>query len=153
MKKQLRNKEIRGLKDFIKEDTLKNANKIEKLEDNNGCFILIEEEPIMFEYENEWVYTLKAIIKKININNYKEVIVDKGAIRFVTGGADIMRPGITKIDIAIKEKEIILIKEETHNKPLAIGCSLFSGEEMQEMNSGKVIKNLHYVSDTIWNKE
>jgi len=151
MKKQLRNKEIRVLKEYIKEEFLNNG-KVERLEDSEGSFILINEEPILFLYDNNWVCTLKAIIKQININNYKEVIVDKGAIRFVTGGADIMRPGIIKIDLAIKEKEIILIREETHNKPLAIGYSLCSGEEMQEMSSGKVIKNLHYVSDTIWNK-
>jgi len=151
MKKQLRNKEIRTLKEYIKEEFLNNG-KVERVEDSEGSFILINKEPTLFLYDNNWVCTLKAIIKQININNYKEVIVDKGAIRFVTGGADIMQPGIIKIDLAIKEKEIILIREETHNKPLAIGYSLCSGEEMQEMSSGKVIKNLHYVSDTIWNK-
>lgn len=153
MKKQLRNKEIRELKDFIKEDELKNTSKIEILEDNDGCFILLDQKPILFKYNDEWIYTLKAIIKKININNYKDIIVDKGAIKFVASGADIMRPGIIKIDLEINKNDFIIIREETHNKALAIGLALFSGEEMQNMNSGKVIKNLHYVSDAIWGKE
>ena len=33
----------------------------------------------------------------------KTVVVDMGAIRFVTNGADVMRPGITKIESTIKK--------------------------------------------------
>ena len=43
-----------------------------------------------------------------------------------------------------------LIIEETHKKPIAIGTSLISGEEMIENSKGKAIENLHYVGDTIW---
>ena len=48
----------------------------------------------------------------------KTVVVYMGAIRFVTNGADVMRPGITKIEPTIKKNEIIQIVDETHSRAL-----------------------------------
>ena len=45
---------------------------------------------------------------------------------------------------------IISVVDENHGKPLAVGIALFAGEEIRNMASGKVIKNLHYVGDKIW---
>ena len=83
----------------------------------------------------------------------KVVVVDMGAVRFVTKGADIMSPGIVDADDSIVEDDIVIIVEETHNKPLAIGISLITGPEMVENSEGKAIKNIHYVGDAIWNLE
>lgn len=74
-----------------------------------------------------------------------------GAIKFVTSGADIMRPGIVELEEGISKDEIICIIDENNKKPLAIGITLMSGEEIQQATSGKVIKNLHYVGDRLWN--
>ena len=73
-----------------------------------------------------------------------------GAIRFVTNGADIMRPGITKIDPDIKENEIVRIADETHGKTLAVGKALFNAHEMESTKKGKVVKNLHTIKDSVW---
>ena len=43
-----------------------------------------------------------------------------------------------------------MIIDETHGKKLAVGIALFASNEMNSLNSGKVIKNLHYVGDEIW---
>ena len=63
-----------------------------------------------------------------------------GAIRFVSNGADIMSPGIVAADENINPGDIVLIIDETHGKPLAIGISLITGEEMVENDSGKAIE-------------
>ena len=47
----------------------------------------------------------------------------------------------------------VLIIDETHGKPLAIGVSLITGEEMVENDSGKAVETKHYVGDEIWNFE
>jgi PUA domain protein len=150
MRKLLRKKDIRGLKGLIKTDLLKKT-RFEYLKDKEGEFIFIDEQIALFKHQGKWVLTLHSIIKGLNEASYKEIIVDAGAIKFVANGADIMRPGITKIDNNIEKNEIIVIKEETHNKPLALGMALFDGEEMISATSGKVIKSLHYVGDFIWN--
>ncbi|TFG19442.1 MAG: RNA-binding protein [Promethearchaeota archaeon] len=80
----------------------------------------------------------------------KSVTVDKGAIRFVANGADIMRPGITVIDDTIQKGDIIKIQEETHRRSLAVGMAMFDAAEMQKMTKGKVIKTIHFVNDPVW---
>ena len=84
-------------------------------------------------------------------NILKTITVDMGAVKFVVKGADIMRPGITKIDETIESNDLVTIVDEKHNKPIGIGLALFSGKEMLKVTSGKCVKNLHYVSDKIWN--
>jgi PUA domain protein len=61
-----------------------------------------------------------------------------------------MSPGIVDADTSIEPGETIIIIEEGHNKPLAIGISLITGQEMIDNNKGKAIENLHYVGDEIW---
>ena len=83
----------------------------------------------------------------------KKIVVDKGAIRFVTNGADVMRPGITKIDSSIKKGDIVVIVDENHDRALAIGKSMFDAKQMEVKNSGKVVKNLHTIQDNVWKFE
>ena len=83
----------------------------------------------------------------------KTIVVDKGAIRFVTNGADVMRPGITKIDPLIKKDDIVVIVDENHNRALAIGKSMFDAKQMEDTSSGKVVKNLHTIQDDVWKFE
>ena len=86
--------------------------------------------------------------KKIKL---KTIVVDMGAIRFVTNKADVMRPGITEIDPAIKKGDIVQIVDETHKRALAVGKALYDADKMQKMTEGKVIKNLHTVKkDPVW---
>lgn len=83
----------------------------------------------------------------------KTIIVDFGAVRYVANGADVMRPGITKIDPSIQKGDIVQIREETQNRALAVGKALFDAPEMELKTSGKVIKNLHTIQDSIWDFE
>ena len=83
----------------------------------------------------------------------KKIVVDKGAIRFVANGADIMRPGITKIDSSIKRGDIVVIVDENHDRALAIGKSMLDAKQMEEKKSGKVVQNLHTIQDNVWEFE
>jgi PUA-domain protein len=83
----------------------------------------------------------------------KKIVVDQGAIRFVTNSADIMRPGITKIDPSIKKGDIVVIVDENHDRALAIGKSMLDAKQMEETSSGKVVKNLHTIQDDVWKFE
>ena len=58
---------------------------------------------------------------------------------------------VKRIDPEIKENEIIAIIDETHKKPLSIGKSLLDAETMQNTEKGKVIKNIHWIGDPLWN--
>lgn len=80
----------------------------------------------------------------------KTIVVDMGAIKFVTNGADIMRPGITKIEPTIKKGNIVRISDETHDRILAVGQAMLDADEMEKETSGKVVKNLHTIKDQVW---
>ncbi len=149
MRKLLRKKEIKELNEEIKQlysypDCCSVKEKVE-VRDN---LIYVNDEPAFFTYQDKKVPTLKFLLK----NNFmKKTTVDMGAVKFVTGGADVMRPGITKIDEDIQKDDLVAVIDETHSKPLAVCQSMFSGEEIQNMTSGKVLKNIHYIGDDIWN--
>ena len=147
MKKALRNKEIKELVRQIEENYSIKFSRKEKFELDENT-LLINNHPFFFYHEKRLVPTLKLILEN---NILKTITVDMGAVKFVVKGADIMRPGITKIDETIENNELITIIDEKHNKPIGIGLALFSGKEMQRVTSGKVVKNLHYVGDKIWN--
>lgn len=147
----LKNKKIKEIKEELGSYSIiipKKAQvelvKIEDLPD----ILLINGEPLLMQTEEKIIPTLKAILSLENIEKY--AMVDMGAINFVIKGADIMSPGIVDADKSIVPGETIVVIEETHKKPLAIGTSLISGEEMIENNKGKAIENLHYVGDSIW---
>jgi PUA domain protein len=84
----------------------------------------------------------------------KVVVVDGGAIRFVSGGADIMAPGVVEADESIKAGDIVYIADEKNRRVVAIGKALVDADKMlegrKEERRGKVIKNLHWVGDKIW---
>lgn len=83
------------------------------------------------------------------LERFPKVIVDAGAIKFVCNGANVMRPGIRKYT-EFKKDDLVCVVEETHNKFLAVGKSLVSSDEMQNITKGEVVKNLHYISDKYW---
>ena len=83
----------------------------------------------------------------------KKIVVDQGAIRFVTNGAAVMRPGITQIDPTIKKGDIVVIVDENHDRALAIGKSMYDAKQIEEKDSGKVVKNLHTIQDDVWKFE
>ena len=112
--------------------------------------IIVNKIPSFFYYNDKIVPTLKYLQ---NNSVLKKITVDMGAIKFVVNGADVMRPGITEIEDGIKENEFIVIIDTDNKKPLAVGIALFNSEEMQTKDSGKVIKNIHYVGDEIWKIE
>ena len=149
MRKLLRNKEKKDLYNLFDKEKIQNK-RIESYKDVEGELIFIEGEPMLYKFNKNWIYTINCLYKGLNLNTYKSITIDKGAIRFISNGADVMRPGITHIEENIEKNEIIIIKEETHNKILAIGSSLYNTNELKETKTGKVIKNILYVGDNIW---
>jgi PUA domain protein len=61
----------------------------------------------------------------------------------------VTRPGITSFD-SFKKGDIVVIKDEVHSKPLAVGIALIDGDKAVAEQKGYVIQTLHYISDKIW---
>ena len=124
---------------------------LEKITLEEYAVILVDGKPLLFEIEGHLFPTVRGALE---MELQKRVVtVDKGAIRFVSNGADIMAPGVVAADPEIKEEDLVIIVEETHQKPLAIGKAIMGGSEMVEATSGKAIKSITHVGDKLWNTE
>jgi len=83
------------------------------------------------------------------LEKFPNVMVDMGAVKFMCKGANVMRPGIKKFSEFEKDK-IVCVVEESQHKFLAVGKAIVSSSELENMEKGEVVKNLHYISDKFW---
>jgi len=150
-RKQLRKSEVREINDVIldsfgRENFLGKKDKIE-IQSEEFRLILVNEIPYFFYVDDVIIPTLKLCLKDCFL---KRITVDMGAVKFVTGGADVMRPGIVAIDPDIKGGEFVACIDEKNRMPLAVCKAMFPGDEIESMSSGKVLENIHYVGDKLW---
>jgi PUA domain protein len=99
-------------------------------------------------HDNKVVFTLQGLNKYQPKTHF--VVVDMGAVGFITKGADVMAPGVVDADPDIQKDDLVWICDEKHRKPLAVGVAVMNGEDMRTMKTGKAVKNLHYVGDRLW---
>ncbi len=137
------------LKELGYENIIPKKAKVEVAEMDDLKLILIEREPLILEHDKRYFLTVKGALKLKEINK-NFVVVDRGAIPHIINGADIMRPGVVDYDKNIKKGDFVIVVDENHKKPIAIGISLWSAEEFDKNERGKCVKNIHYVGDKIW---
>ncbi|MEM2994815.1 MAG: DUF1947 domain-containing protein [Candidatus Bathyarchaeia archaeon] len=85
------------------------------------------------------------------LNLAPKVVVDMGAVPHVCNGANVMAPGIVNIEGNFRKGELVVVVDEKHRKPLAIGETEYDMNEMKSVKHGVVVKNIHHVGDHIWN--
>jgi len=78
------------------------------------------------------------------------ITVNMGAVPYVCNGADVLAPGVVKIEGAFAVGDLALVVDERHGKPLAVVSALVDSQAASGMKRGKVAGNLHYVGDTLW---
>ncbi len=152
---RLRRKEVEKLSKILNDTFCKEiftGNEIMDQADAEGCRILIINNEVLGLIINDKPFlTLKALIKYNPEKRY--VTVDKGAVKFVCNGADIMAPGIVDADFSVKKNDLVWIRDESHFKPLAVGVALMDAEGMVKEKSGKAVLSIHHVGDKIWRVE
>jgi PUA domain protein len=121
------------------------AAKVESAEFETLKVYLFDDKIEFIENEKELYPALSASY----LGQLPNVIVDMGAIPYVCNGADIMAPGIVELD-DFPEGSLIVIRDVTHRKALAIGKAIRSSNSILDSKKGKVIENLHYVGDKLW---
>jgi len=135
----IRLKEEYGLQEFI--------SKKQDMALVDDRVLYIDGKPRFFLDTGRYVPLLKLLLE---IPILREVTVDMGAVKFMVSGADVMRPGITKLPDGLEKGEMVTIVDENNRKPLCVAETLYKGEEIEGMSSGKVFRNLHWVGDELW---
>ncbi len=121
--------------------------KVEVAEVPRGEIFMIDNKPALIRFEG---VLMPALTFEDLINSLPKVIVDMGAIPHVCNGADIMAPGIVKVEGEFREGSLIAVLDEKYRKSIAVAKALVGSEEIKRLRHGKVLKNLHYVGDVFW---
>jgi PUA domain protein len=121
---------------------------IEIVEADTGQLILVDGRPLLFKVGEAIFPTL---LFKEFVERAPKIVVDMGAVPYVCKGADVMAPGIVRFEGEFGKGDLVVVVDLKHGKPLAIGESLRESGEAKPSKQGPVVKNLHFVSDKIWN--
>jgi len=120
---------------------------------NHINLICVNNEILFFnEREGPYYPHLRILHKYPTI--LPQVQVDRGAIKFVMQGANIMCPGLTSPGGALPEdlptSSVVAVMAEGKKHALGIGFMKLSSKEIRETNKGIGIDNIHYLNDGLW---
>ena len=143
--RSLSKKDIRELNEQIGKEVF---SKKELVQEEDGKYYC-DKQLKFFTVDKKIIPSLKLLLDDLYL---PRLTVDMGAVKFVVKGADMMRPGITRIDPDLEEGAIVAIVDETHGKPIAVGQILLNSVDLMAQTGGKVVKNIHFIGDELWNK-
>lgn len=149
-RKQLKNIN-RDITNYYKHDFSLTRVSVERASSRDWDILIIDKIPVLFARKGGFYLTLKGL-EKYPVDT-KYVTVDMGAVPYLANGADIMAPGIIDADVSIEKGDIVWIRDERNLKPLSVGKSSRSGEELKALTKGNVIATIHYVGDDLWTAE
>lgn len=115
-----------------------------------GEVFVVNSEPVFFMGGDGDIIPLLVYILKSS-PPLPRVTVDMNAVPHICNGADVFRGGVRNIDPDVKPDGIVVVVDEKNLKPICVGTSLMEAKAMREVSGGKVIRNMHYVGDDLWN--
>jgi PUA-domain protein len=121
---------------------------VEVVETGKGELLLMNRKPLMFRVSEDVYPTL---VFDEFLKTLPKMVVDMGAIRHVCNGADIMAPGIVRIEGEFTKGALVLVVDVQHGKRLALGEAQLGAEDAKAVKKGIIVKNAHFVGDEIWN--
>ena len=116
-------------------------------------FLAANEELLFFQhYDGPWYPTLRLLHRYPNL--LPHLRVDRGAVRFVLSGANIMCPGLTSPgahmpdDVPADTPVAIMAEGKAH--AVAIGVTKMSTKEISEINKGIGVDSVTHLNDGLW---
>jgi len=157
-KKTLSNKEKRDLQTKLIElygervsSSFQKSLILQRIKTEEGVFIVKDKKIWWFLYNGKYIPSIH-FLREFNLGLYR-IVVDVGAIKFITNGADVMAPGIVSFDNNITKGTYVIIHEERANVILGVGISLIDAEDFSKNKKGKVVKLIHHLKDKIWSAQ
>ncbi|WFD25543.1 translation machinery-associated protein 20 [Malassezia nana] len=121
--------------------------------------LLLKNMPIFFQqYDGAYLPTLPLLHQYPAL--LPSIRVDRGAIKFLLSGANVMAPGLTSAgghlpDPSQGEKPLekgtaVAIHAQGKEYEVAIGVLLIDTEEIRAQGKGVAVDNVHYLGDDLW---
>ncbi|PFH52442.1 hypothetical protein AMATHDRAFT_2169 [Amanita thiersii Skay4041] len=113
-------------------------------------------EPIFFQqFDGPFYPTLRVLHKYPYI--LPEVRVDRGAIRYLLAGVNMMCPGLTSAggylppdDSPLPSGTPVAIQAEGKEHAVGIGITKMATNEMRKVNKGVGVETITYLGDDLW---
>ena len=151
-RKRLRNKEAKALADEISAivgvPVFDGDEPIDRAESPDFDLIYVGNDILGMIVGDKPFLTLRGVLRYEPVK--RDVTIDMGAVPYIANGADCMGPGIVEADPEIAEGDFVWIRDINNKRPLAVGISQRSGEELSKKLPGKAIKTLNTVGDKLW---
>lgn len=106
-------------------------------------------------FDDDLVPALRLVHKYPHV--FPSIRVDRGAIKFVLGGANIMCPGLTSKGAELPEApghekgQVVAIYAENKDHAIAVGELTMSTEDIKSINKGIGVNLINYLGDGLWN--
>ncbi len=143
----LSQKELKNFKNLVKQkyQVEVESDKVEVGKEKKQVYYFIDGKLSFFS--DELIPTLCWVMDaKVNL---PYVVVDEGAVKALSRGADLFAPGIVSYNCECKPNDIVLARTVT-GIPVAVMKVLISKEEAINTKKGKFAQNLHWIGDEIW---
>jgi PUA domain protein len=121
------------------------------------------DEPVFFQHRDGPILPTLKFVHKYPKLEFTKVTVDKGAIPYLLGGANIMCPGLTnpggemppdgvddEAEAGLEKGDGVVIYAEGKEFPLAVGCMIMSSKDIRSKNKGTGIEVCHFLGDGLW---
>ncbi|GMG55889.1 unnamed protein product [Ambrosiozyma monospora] len=114
---------------------------------------ILDEHVLFYQNFDELLPSLKLVHKYPSC--FPKVQVDRGAIKFVLSGANVMCPGLTSPGAWLPEESIpagttVTIYAEGKEHALAVGKLAMSTDDIKSKNKGVGIELIHNLGDELW---
>jgi PUA domain protein len=111
------------------------------------------QQPIFFQHRDGPILPSLRFVHQFPDLGWTSVTVDKGAIPYILGGANIMCPGLTNPGGVLPDLEAnrgVIIMAEGKQHAIAVGTTKMSAQEIRSKNKGIGIEVAHYLGDGLF---
>ncbi|KAI9091121.1 PUA-like domain-containing protein [Phlyctochytrium arcticum] len=115
--------------------------------------VMQQDKVLFFNHHDGPYYPLLHVLQKYP-DIMPSVQVDRGAIKFVLGGANIMCPGLTskgaRMETDLPAETPVAIMAEGKDHALAVGILKMSTADIKKINKNIGVEVAHYLNDGLW---
>lgn len=121
--------------------------------------VMRDNEPVFFQSRNGPLLPTLRLVHQYPDIQFNKVTVDRGAIPFILGGANIMCPGLTNVGGEMPEDgdkpglekgDGVVIYAEGKEHALAVGVMTMSSATIRSKNKGNGVEVVHFLGDGLF---
>ncbi|KAF8456744.1 hypothetical protein BDZ91DRAFT_745286 [Kalaharituber pfeilii] len=126
-----------------------------KAQDKTSLYA-VGNEVLFFQTSDDTIYPHLKLVHKFP-QCFPTLQVDRGAIRFILDGAQLMCPGLTSPgaklpppEEAVPVGKVVVIAAEGKEHACMVGKTKLSSEDIKKVNKGVGVETVHYLGDGLW---